>query len=35
LARMFFGLTAAQRFGGLLSLAKCFLLPSKSYTKYD
>lgn len=35
LARMFFGLSLAQRFGGLLALAKCFLLPSKTYTKYD
>ena len=35
LSRMFFGLNVAQQFGGLLSLAKCFLLPTKSYTKFD
>jgi len=35
LSRMFFGLNVAQQFGGLLSLAKCFLMPSNSYTKYD
>jgi len=35
LSRMFFGLNIAQQFGGLLSLAKCFLFPTKSYTKFD
>jgi len=35
LSRMFFGMTLGQRFGGIVALAKCFLLPSKTYTKYD
>jgi len=35
LSRMFFGLTFGQRLGGIFALAKCFLFPSKTYTKYD